>query len=132
MLLFVAGVLVSSSMQDLGPQSPRPAYECAEHLTDDRARRNCLRDLLDDAEDQLEAAQAIAAQEARESDLDTGGMFGAVDALETAQQVWVIYRDAECNRRSSLLFVDDAAREEVTQDCRIALSRARAAELLEN
>jgi uncharacterized protein YecT (DUF1311 family) len=132
MLVLVAGVLVAGSMQDLGPQSPRPAYECAEHLTNDRARGNCLRDLLDDAENQLDTAQTTAAQEARESDLDTGGMFGAVGALETAQQAWMIYRDAECDRRSSLMFVDEDAREEVTQDCRIALSRARAAELLEN
>jgi uncharacterized protein YecT (DUF1311 family) len=132
MLLLVASVLVSTSVQDLGPQSPRPAYECAEHLTNDRARRNCLRDLLEDAEDRLDAAQTTAAQEARESDLDTGGMFGAVEALDAAQQAWVIYRDAECNRRSSLLFVDDDAREEMSQDCRIALTRARSVELLEN
>lgn len=103
--------------------------ECAEHLTDWRARRNCLNDLLDAAERRLETAVEAARAEAAESDLDSGGRFDATGHLETAQSAWLAYRDAECDRRTSLMFISAESREEIGLDCRITLTRARADEL---
>jgi len=134
MLSAVIGILVMGSFQDLGqadarPVVTRPAVECAEHLMNDRARRNCLEDLLESANEQLEASHASAREEAGEFDLDTGSMFQAASNLDTAQAAWISYRDAECARRGSLMFVSEASREEIIIDCQIALTRARTTEL---
>ncbi len=110
---------------------PRPAVECAEHLTDWSARRSCLRRLLSDAEDELDGAAEGAREEARMIDLDTGGQFHAADRLETAQAAWLAYRDAECDRRVALMFISEQSREEIGLDCRISLTRDRARELRE-
>lgn len=108
---------------------PRPAVECAAHLTDARARHNCLGELLEQAEAAMDAAASGAAEEAELADLDTGGMFGATAALEAAQSAWTDYRDAECARRGALMILSEDSRRDVMLDCQIALTRARAAEL---
>jgi uncharacterized protein YecT (DUF1311 family) len=110
---------------------PRPAVECSEHLTDWPARRSCLRGLLDEAETALDAAVDAARAEAEESDLDTAGHFHAVARLEAAQSAWLAYRDAECDRRTALMFIGEDSREEIGLDCRISLTRARTTELRE-
>jgi uncharacterized protein YecT (DUF1311 family) len=113
---------------DLGLEGRRPALECSAHLRDDRARRACLRDLMRAAEDDLSQAVASARSEAGEVDMGAGA-FGAADQLEAAQQAWTSYRDAECERRASLMMIGQSARDELASDCRIALTRARADEL---
>lgn len=122
-----ASVNTAAQMPDFTP--PRPAVECAEHLTDWPARRSCLRDLLDAAEEALAAAVEAAQAEAVESDLDSGGHFDAAGHLDRAQTAWTAYRDAECDRRTSLMFIGADSREELGLDCRITLTRARTAEL---
>lgn len=57
------------------------------------------------------------------------GRFDATGHLETAQSAWLAYRDAECDRRTSLMFISAESREEIGLDCRITLTRARADEL---
>ena len=132
MLIFAVALLMSDDVPQLGSANERPAFECAEHVTDDRARRNCLDNLLAQAESELAAAHEQASEDARESDLDSGSLFHAEASLDHAQEIWVQYRDAECTRRGALMFVSDASRAEIVTDCRIALDRARAQELLEN
>lgn len=132
MLVLVMALLVQGDVPALGLPNPRPAFECAEHVTDARARRSCLNDLLRAAETDLQAAHEQAREDARESDLDSGSMFNAEASLDEAQAVWSRYRDAECVRRGSLMFVSADSREEIVLDCRIALDRARASELLEH
>ena len=134
MLTAVIGILVLGTFQDLGQADAqtvqaRPAVECAAHLMNDRARRNCLNDLLERANGQLDTSHASAREEAGEIDLDTGSMFQAASNLDTAQAAWISYRDAECARRGSLMFVSEASREEIVIDCQIALTRARSSEL---
>tara|TARA_R110000868_G_scaffold411318_1_gene703092 strand:- start:14567 stop:14965 length:399 start_codon:yes stop_codon:yes gene_type:complete len=132
MLIFALAVLMADDLPQLGAVNQRPAFECAEHVTDDRARRSCLDSLLREAETGLAGAHEQASEDAREFDLDSGGMFGAEAALDHAQEIWIQYRDAECARRGALMFVNEASRAEIVLDCRIALDRARAQELLEN
>jgi uncharacterized protein YecT (DUF1311 family) len=132
MLVFVMALLVQGDVPALGAPNPRPAFECAEHLTDARARRSCLDALLRAAETQLQAAHMQARDDAEEADLDTGGRFEAEASLDRAQAVWLQYRDAECSRRGALMFVSAESREEIVLDCRVGLNRARAAELLEH
>jgi len=108
----------------------RPMVECSEHMNSDRALRNCLGDLLDDAEGQLDDAIAAARQEARDIDLDMPGIANAVHHLEAAHSAWTAYRDAECQRRATLLMIGDDG-EAVATDCRIAVTRARTTELRE-
>ncbi len=110
---------------------PRPAVECAQHLTNARARHNCLEDLLGQAETQMDAAAAGASEEAELADLDSGGMFGAAAALEAAQAAWMAYRDAECARRGALMILSEDSRRDVLLDCQISLTRARTTELEE-
>lgn len=119
--------LGAAQMPEFGPV--RPAIECAEFLTDWRARRSCLTGLLDDAEDALDAAAADARSEAAQSDLETASLFHAEEALVRAQSAWLAYRDAECDRRGALMFISDQSREEIGLDCRISLTRARTTEL---
>ncbi len=132
MLVFVMTLLVQGDVPELGPPNPRPAFECAEYVTDARARRACLETLLREAETDLQAAQEQARDDARDSDLDSGSLFQAEASLDRAQSVWLQYRDAECVRRGSLMFVSESSREEIVLDCQISLDRARAAELLEH
>ncbi|RKR04112.1 lysozyme inhibitor LprI family protein [Maricaulis maris] len=131
-MLVIAGLFVAAlAGQDLAFPAPRPAVECSEHLTDWRARRNCLRDLLGTAEDGLETATDAAREEADEIDADSAGRFGARRALDAAQTAWTVYRDAECTRRAAAMFLSEESREEITLDCQIDLTRARARELAE-
>ncbi len=132
MLVFVMALLVQGDVPALGEPNSRPAFECAEHLTDARARRSCLDALLRDAETDLQAAHTQARADAREADLDSGNLFQAEASLDQAQAVWTQYRDAECTRRGALMFVSAESREELVLDCRIDLDRARASELLEH
>lgn len=132
MLVFVMTLLVQGGVPALEPLNPRPAFECAEHVTEARARRSCLNALLREAETDLQAAHEQARDDARESDLDSGSLFHAEASLDQAQAVWTQYRDAECVRRGSLMFVSTESREEIVLDCQIGLNRARAAELLEH
>jgi uncharacterized protein YecT (DUF1311 family) len=127
--LFLASLTLGAQMPEFAP--PRPAVECAEHLTDWRARRGCLVGLLERAEDELAAAVDAAREEASGSDLDSGGLFHAEAALDAAQAAWTAYRDAECERRGALMFISAESREEIGLDCRISLTRARATELRE-
>lgn len=123
--------LISVQEADLPPpleRDFRPSVQCAEHLTDARARTNCLEGLLDQAEDQLETALTAAREEAREIDLDMPGAANAEGALEAAHTAWIAYRDAECTRRASLLLLGDHGDDE-RLDCQVTLTRARAAEL---
>ncbi|MEE2526451.1 lysozyme inhibitor LprI family protein [Hyphobacterium sp. HN65] len=106
----------------------RPMIECSEHMNDDRALLSCLSGLLEAAEDDLDTALAAARQEASEIDLDMPGVADAASRLGAAHSAWIAYRDAECERRASLLLIGDDA-EAVATDCRIALTRARATEL---
>jgi len=129
MLSAFVGILAVGMVQDLGQSDARPAVECAEHMMNDRARRNCLEGLLEAADDDLQAVHNAAREEASELDLDTGGMFQAVSSLDTAQDAWLGYRDTECARRGSLMFVSEASRDEIIIDCQIALTRARTTEL---
>lgn len=108
----------------------RPMIECSEHMMEDRALRTCLEDLLEDAEDMLDEAEAAARAEASEIDLDMAGLADAGDRLDRAQTAWIAYRDAECERRAALLLIGDDA-EAVALDCRVALTRARSRELAE-
>lgn len=131
--LVVAGWMLGASVDATGQMPdftpPRPAVECAEHLTDWPARRSCLRDLLETAEAGLDSAVEAARAEAAESDLDSGGHFDAAGHLERAQTAWLAYRDAECDRRTALMFIGADSREELGLDCRITLTRERTAEL---
>lgn len=131
MLSVILASVILGTVQMPEPGPSRPAVECAEHLTDLRARRACLESLLEASDDALEAAVAAARTEAAVSDLDSGGLFRAEANLEAAQSAWLVYRDAECSRRGALMFISDEAREEIGLDCRIALNRARTAELRE-
>ena len=106
----------------------RPMIECSEHMNNDRALRSCLSDLLETAEDGLESALEDSRREASEIDLDMPGVADAAERLEAAHTAWIAYRDAECERRASLLLIGDDA-ESVATDCRIALTRARTTEL---
>lgn len=106
----------------------RPMIECSEHMNNDRALRSCLSDLLETAEDDLDSALDAARQEASEIDLDMPGVADASSRLETAHTAWIAYRDAECERRASLLLIGDDA-EAVATDCRISLTRTRTTEL---
>ncbi|WP_420433758.1 lysozyme inhibitor LprI family protein [Hyphobacterium sp.] len=108
----------------------RPMIECSEHMMDDRALRTCLEDLLDAAEDALDDAEAAARAEAAEIDLDMAGIADAGGQLDRAQTAWIVYRDAECERRAGLLLIGEDG-EAVSLDCRIALTRARSRELAE-
>ena len=123
--------IIFMAMAGADAEPPRPTLECAEHMSDDRARRACLRDLLDDAETELAAAVARAGQEAEDVDLMAAGRHGAQSRLETAQSAWLAYRDAECERRASLMLIGADDRGEIDIDCRIAVTRARTSELLE-
>lgn len=128
-------VLIGLSLgvsQPIEREPARPAVECATHLTDWRARRSCLQSLLEAAETELGEAAEYARGEAEQVDFDSGGHFDAASAFTTAQEAWLTYRDAECTRRAALMIVSAESREEIELDCRIALSRARAAELREN
>ena len=129
LLELAAGYLLAAAQPQF--ETPRPAVECAEFLTDWRARRNCLRGLLSDAEDALSDAEAGARDEAQMIDLDTGGQFRAEAQLGVAQSAWLAYRDAECDRRVALMFISEQSREEIGLDCRISLTRDRARELRE-
>jgi uncharacterized protein YecT (DUF1311 family) len=128
-MLFSLVAALLLAQPELEAAGARPALECSQHVTDDRARRSCLRDLMRAAESDLAAAADSARSEARELDLDTGGMLDAADAFDDAQAAWIGYRDAECARRAARVMLGEAAREEISTDCRIALSRERAAEL---
>lgn len=132
MFEFVFALAVASATEDLALALRRPLVECSQHLTNDRARHNCLRDLLRDAERELDTALDNARQEAGEADLDSSGMFRAAEMLETAHQHWQTYRDAECARRGALMFVSEDSRTDITLDCQVAMTRARASELESN
>ncbi|WP_291843164.1 lysozyme inhibitor LprI family protein [Maricaulis sp.] len=131
-MLVISGLFVAAlAGQDLTLPSSRPALECAEYLTDWRARRNCLRGLLAEAEGGLERSVDLAREDADETDADSAGRFGARPALDAAQTAWIAYRDAECTRRAAAMFLSEDSREEITLDCQISLTRARATELAE-
>lgn len=106
----------------------RPSVECAQHLTDDSARRSCLNDLLDTAEDQLDTALEAAREEASAIDMDMPGATAAEAHLEAAHTAWIAYRDAECARRASLLILGQHGEDE-RLDCLVTETRARTAEL---
>lgn len=106
----------------------RPMIECSEHMNDDRALRSCLSGLLEAAEDDLDTALAAARQEASEIDLDMPGVADAASRLSAAHSAWITYRDAECERRASLLLIGDDS-DAMAMDCRITLTRARTTEL---
>jgi len=108
----------------------RPMIECSEHMGEDRAMRRCLDGILDDAEDELDSALDAASNEAAEIDLDLPGLANASANLEAAHTAWTAYRNAECERRASLLMIGDDG-EAVAIDCRISLTRARTTELRE-
>ena len=130
----VFAVLASLIMQDAPvpeiTRSTRPMIECCEHLNDDRALRRCLEGLLSSAEDQLDGALEAASNEAAEIDLDMPGLADASAHLDIAHSAWTAYRNAECQRRASLLMIGDEG-EAVALDCRIVLTRARTTELRE-
>lgn len=130
----VFAVLASLIMQDAPvPEIARPArpmIECSEHLNDDRALRGCLEGLLSSAEDQLDGALEAARNEAAEIDLDMPGLADADAHLDAAHSAWTAYRNAECQRRASLLMIGDDG-EAVALDCRITLTHARTTELRE-
>lgn len=130
--LVAFGLVQETEIPRIGMADARPTRECAVHLTAPRARRDCMNDLYTDAANALEAANHAAADEARDIDLTSGGLFGAERALDDARSAWAIYRDAECARRASLMMITDESRDEIVQDCRIVLTRARAAELRDN
>lgn len=131
-MFVISGIyLAAMAVQDLTLPTPRPAVECAAHLTNWNARRNCLRELLETAGDRLDTAAEAARTEANAVDADSGGRFGAREAFDAAQSAWMTYRDAECTRRSAAMFLSEASREEITLDCQISLTRARADELAE-
>ncbi|MBR9824728.1 MAG: DUF1311 domain-containing protein [Alphaproteobacteria bacterium] len=117
--------------QDLNLPMPRPAVECSSNMTNPRAMRDCLQDLLRDAERDLDAAVESARQETQVSDLDSGGMFDAAGALERAQDAWSAYRDAECARRGALMFIGEDQRDQLVLDCQVTETRARTRELQE-
>ena len=131
-MFLITGIFVAAlGAQPLDLPTPRPAVECAEHLTNWGARRNCLRGLLNTAEDALDDAADAAREEADEVDADSAGRFGARAAFDTAQSAWLTYRDAECSRRAATMFLSADSREEITLDCQISLTRSRAHELAE-
>lgn len=129
-LLFALATV--SATQDLALAPRRPLVECSEHLTNARARHGCLRDLLRDAERELDAALENTRRDAEDADLDSGGMFRAAERFDTAQTHWQTYRDAECARRGALMFVSEDSRTDITLDCQVAMTRARASELESN
>ncbi|WP_323762415.1 lysozyme inhibitor LprI family protein [Maricaulis sp.] len=131
-MLLISGIFVAVlGVQPLDLPTPRPAVECAEHLTNWSARRNCLRGLLGSAEEALDEAADAAREDADEIDADSAGRFGARVAFDAAQSAWLAYRDAECARRAAAMFLSADSREEITLDCQISLTRARAHELAE-
>ena len=132
MIEFLFALAAASATQDLALAPRRPLVECSQHLTNDRARHNCLRDLLRTAERALDTTLDATRHEAEESDLDSGGMFRAEEMLETAHQHWQTYRDSECGRRGALMFVSEASRTDITLDCQVAMTRARRLELENN
>ena len=132
MIEFVFALAMAATSQDLALEPRRPMLECSEHLSDARARHNCLRDLLRDAERGLGTSLDAARSEAEETDLDSGGMFQAAQWLETAHQHWTTYRDAECSRRAALMILSEESRTDVQLDCQVAMTRARRQELEAN
>jgi uncharacterized protein YecT (DUF1311 family) len=108
----------------------RPMIECSEHLNEGRALNRCLEGLLDTAADQLDDALDAARDEAAEMDLDLPGLSNATAHLDRAHSTWIAYRDAECQRRASLLMIGDDG-EAIALDCRISMTRARTTELRE-
>jgi hypothetical protein len=70
-MFLITGIFAAAlGAQPLDLPTPRPAVECAEHLTNWGARRNCLRGLLNTAEDALDDAADAAREEADEVDAD--------------------------------------------------------------
>jgi uncharacterized protein YecT (DUF1311 family) len=130
----VFAVLASLLVQDPAPPEysapARPMIECSEHLNDGRALNSCLDGLLDTAGDQLDDALEAARTEAAEIDLDLPGLANATAHLDRAHSTWTAYRDAECQRRASLLMIGDDG-EAIALDCRISMTRARTTELRE-
>ena len=88
--------------------------------------------MLRDAERELDAALENTRRDAEDADLDSGGMFRAAERLDTAQTHWQTYRDAECARQGALMFVSEDSRTDITLDCQVAMTRARASELESN
>ncbi len=129
-LLFLTLLAAQDTPQTL-QRDFRPSVECAEHLRDDDARADCLRDLLEDSEDALDEALDTARREAGEIDEDFPGFANARAALDTAHAAWISYRDAECARRAALLLMGDGGRD-LQLDCQITLTRSRTAGLLED
>jgi uncharacterized protein YecT (DUF1311 family) len=128
----LAIVFALSVAQPASAPVMEPSVQCATHLTNARARQSCLDDLLETELADLELAFSAAQSEADEIDLDTGGRMGVRDSFERAQSAWVSYRDLECQRRSSLMILDEAGQSEIVTACQIRLTRVRAAELREN
>lgn len=130
-MLTIALALFAVQEADLPPpleRDFRPSVQCAQHLTDNGARTNCLEDLLDAAESELDTALAAAREEAAAIDMDMPGAANAEANLAAAHAAWTAYRDAECARRASLLLLGQHGEDE-RLDCLVTLTRARAAEL---
>ena len=121
------GGLPPSLPADL-PQ-PRPAVQCAAHMQDRGALRNCLEELEEDALERLDAVLANARAETTEIDADSVGQLNTAAELEASQTAWEAYVDAECERRGGLFLMPGSQAADLVLDCRISFIRERTDEL---
>jgi len=104
-----------------------PSLECSVSSGSQVGTSNCLVQMAEAADSALEVMLGIAQESAAELDSITERDV-AVPALTAAQEAWVAYRDAQCDYAGSLFGGGSGTGIEI-QSCRIALTRARIAEL---
>ena len=104
-----------------------PSLECSVSSGSQVETSNCLVTVAEAADAALEVMLDIAQKSAAELDSITERDV-AVPALAAAQDAWAAYRDAQCDYAGSLFGGGSGTGIEI-QSCRIALTRARTAEL---
>lgn len=109
------------------PVRADPLGECWVEAKDQIEVRLCLERTLELSERALEAALAIATEALVELDR-VSGRDEAVSALNTSQEQWRAFRDANCELRAKLAGGGTGAGT-FQRNCRITMTRQRADEL---
>ncbi|WP_420585899.1 lysozyme inhibitor LprI family protein [Ruegeria sp.] len=104
-----------------------PTLECADAHSQVEIGA-CVSDMEERVNMALDAAYGFAVESAKELDEVTGRLV-AQPALETAQNAWVAYRDAQCEAVGASYGGGSGTGIGITA-CRVQLGRARVDELL--